>query len=416
MKKTLLALGIPYLLSAHTMSELFNALKSHSQTKFDEIQIKKTQVSISQAKSALYPKINLFANYDMYTYPTSMRPVAPNKKDKAQPFSYNILKSGINFSMPVYIKSIYTMTTKAKIMQQSAKAKKHIDLLQNEAIIVGANANLIYLEALKKSLNAKTKSLLSTLKIIKIKVANGRTPASALFKINDELNQINIAKNNIALQKNQIISTIKSLTGISISKPIPMQYNSKIVEGKIKSLQPLKEKIKADEIEVKAQKEKLYPSVIAHGIYFYTSGEAYNNHQDIDNTYGSIGLSINIPLFTKTQTQAIAKSKIELESQVVELQKLRDELKAKAQMLNKSLILLKHSISLSQKNVKNKEQLLKIAKVNYESGRLSIEEYLRYEDDIVEAKANLFKAKAQKWQTRMELAVIYANNIEEIVK
>ncbi|HFB53805.1 MAG TPA: hypothetical protein ENJ67_03655, partial [Sulfurimonas autotrophica] len=68
------------------------------------------------------------------------------------------------------------------------------------------------------------------------------------------------------------------------------------------------------------------------------------------------------------------------------------------------------------KSIQNKEKLLKIAKVNYNSGRLSTEEYLRYEDDVVSAKAKLYEAKAQKWQTQMELAVIYANNIEEMVR
>jgi len=41
MKKIVLALTIPYLLSAHTIPELFDALKSHAQTKADEMVVKK---------------------------------------------------------------------------------------------------------------------------------------------------------------------------------------------------------------------------------------------------------------------------------------------------------------------------------------------------------------------------------------
>ncbi len=67
MKKILLALSVPYLLSAHIMSELFEALKNHSQTKFDKLAV-----------------------------------------------------------------------------QKSAEARKKINLLKNEAIIIGSNANLIY--------------------------------------------------------------------------------------------------------------------------------------------------------------------------------------------------------------------------------------------------------------------------------
>ena len=423
MKKILLALSLPYLLSAHTLPELFSALKSHAQTKSDEMQVEKAAIAASQATSELYPKVNLFAAYDNYSDPTGMVPVAPNRlfpmiKDQtqAQPFSYNIYKAGANFSMPIFVKSIYTMANKAKAMQKSAKAKKRINFLQNEALIVGSNANLLYLDALKKSLDLKEKSLLETQKTLKIKVDNGRAPASALYKIDDGLNQISIAKNNIALQKKKLISSIESLTGIKLTSGIKMQERGTLTKGELKSLQPLKEKIKASELDVNAQKEKLYPSVVAHGVYSYSTATAYNNKDNIDENYGEIGVYVNIPLLAMNQYDAITKSKIELESQKVELQKLNEELTAKADMLNNSLPLLERSIELSKRSIQNKEKLLKIAKVNYKSGRLSTEEYLRYEDDVVDAKAKLYQAKAQRWQTVMELAVIYANNIEEIVQ
>ena len=424
MKKILLALSLPYLLSAHTLPELFSALKSHAQTKSDEMQVAKAAIAASQATSELYPKVNLFAAYDNYSDPTGMVPVAPNRllkmitpaDDISQPFSYNIYKAGANFSMPIFVKSIYTMADKAKAMQKSAKAKKRINFLQNEALIVGSNANLLYLDALKKSLDLKEKSLLETQKTLKIKVDNGRAPASALYKIDDGLNQISIAKNNIALQKKKLISSIESLTGIKLTSGIKMQERGSLTKGELKSLQPLKEKIKASELDVNAQKEKLYPSVVAHGVYSYSTATAYNTQKNIDERYGEIGVYVNIPLLAMNQYDAITKSKIELESQRVELQKLNDELSAKADMLNSSLPLLEHSIELSKRSIQNKEKLLKIAKVNYKSGRLSTEEYLRYEDDVVDAKAKLYQAKAQRWQTVMELAVIYANNIEEIVQ
>ena len=85
-------------------------------------------------------------------------------------------------------------------------------------------------------------------------------------------------------------------------------------------------------------------------------------------------------------------------------------------MLEDSLPLLDHSLQLYKQSVANKKKLLAIAKVSYNSARLSTEEYLRYEDDVVTEKANLYKTQATKWQTLMQLAVIYGNNIEEMVK
>ncbi len=424
MKKTILVLSVPLLLSAHSMGELFDALKHHSQTKSDEMVIQKAKVAASQATANLYPTINLFGSFDNYSTPTGLVPVPPDTlvglvrdpSNPTQPFSYNIYKAGANFSMPIFVKSIYSSADKARALQKSAKAKKKINLLQNEAIIVGSNASLVYLQALKKSLDVKEQSLLETQKTLKIKVDNGRSPASSLYKINDSLNQVSIAKNSIDLQKQKLISSIETLTGIRLEAPVGMQEASQIESGVLASLEPLQEKVKASRIGVKIEKEKLYPTVLAHGSYAFSSATAYNNAQDVNERYGDIGIVVNIPLLSMSQYESIAKSKIELRSDEIALDKLGDELHSKANMLQSSLPLLDNSIRLSHESVTNKQKLLEIAKVNYKSGRLSTEEYLRYEDDVVSAKAKLYEAKAEKWQTMMELAVIYANNIEEIVK
>ena len=423
LKKLLLTLSFPLLLSATTMPELFDALKNHSQTKSDEMLVKMAEISQSKAYSQLYPTIKLQAAYDNYNTPTGMLPVAPNTlldmvKDQsvAQPFSYNIYRAGANFSMPIFVKSIFTSADKAQAMRTSAQAKKHINLLKNEAIIVGSNANLLYLEALEKSLELKKKSLLETQRTIQIKVNNGRSAASALYKIEDALNQISITQNNILLQKNSIKSSIEALTGIQLSEGVPMQESMTYTQTELASLKPLEEKIRANRLGVKAEKEKLYPTLVAHGSYTFSSGSAYNNNKDINEEYGDIGLLLTIPLLEVSQYDEIKKTKLQLKSDEVDLQKQRDELSAKATMLQNALPLYKNSILLSDKSVQNKLQLLKIAKANYENGRLSTEEYLRYEDDVVDAKAKLYEAQAKKWQTLMELAVIYANDIEEMVQ
>ncbi len=424
LKKSFLALSFPLLLGATTLPELFDALKEHAQTKSDEMTIKQAEVAKEMANAKLYPTVNLFAKYDYYTTATGMLPVPPNQllamvKDKtvAQPFSQNIMREGANFTMPLFVKSIYTMSDKAEKMQKSAKAKKRINLLKNEAVIVGANANYLYLEELEKSLNVKRKSLLETQKTIKIKVDNGRSPASALYKIDDGINQVDITKNSIALQKEQLKSTIRSLTGITLDAPIEMQEVGSVQSSDtIESLTPLKLKIEANRLDINAQKEKLLPSVVAYGNYTFSQAKAYNNNKNTNKTYGNIGVMLNIPLLAMGDYREIKKSKIQMHQDEVEYEKLEEELSSKAKMLQNSLPLLKNSLKLSQKSIINKEKLLHIAKVNYTSGRLSTEEYLRYEDDVVVASAKLYKTQAQKWQTLMELAVIYANNIEEMVK
>ncbi|WP_457748852.1 TolC family protein [Sulfurimonas sp.] len=424
MKKSILILVVPFVMYAHSLTELFTALKEHAQTKEDEMLVQKSVIEKDLVYAQLYPKVNLFASYDNYSTPTGMIPVPPDTlvglvsdpANPTQPFTYNMYKTGAKFSMPLFVKSIYTTAKKAQALQKSAKAKKELNLLKNEAVIVGANANFLYLNALLKALHVKEKSLQETKKTTQIKVNNGRAPASTLYKINDALNQVAIAKNNIQLQKKKFISTIETLTGIVLEQPVQMQEKSSFSKGEMKSLQPLEEKVRADRLGIQAQKEKLYPTLTAHGSYVFSKAKAYNNGLDANEKYGNVGIVVNIPLLAMDNYTSIKLSKIKLHASEIALEKLSDELHSQAKMLEDSLPLLDNSLKLYSHSVADKKKLLVIAKVSYKSGRLSTEEYLRYEDDVVAAEANLYKTKATKWQTLMQLAVIYANNIEEMVQ
>ncbi|MFK5938266.1 MAG: TolC family protein [Sulfurimonas sp.] len=423
MIKILFVISFSAIIYAHTLPELFDALKHHSQTASDEMVVQKSKINKDLVTSGLYPKINLFASYDNYSTPTGVVPVPPNTLKPmlgnpaiAQPFSENIYRAGANFTMPIFVKSIYTTADKAETMQTSAKAKKHIKMLKNEAVIVSANANFLYLDELSKSFDGKKRSLLQTQRTLQIKVNNGRAAASALYKINDGLNQIDIAKNNIELQKKSIISTIETLTGISLQEPIKMSKALSYESGDFASLRPQREKVRADRLGARAEKEKLYPALFAHGSYAYSRASAYNNDKTVNEEYGNIGLTLNIPLLEMSQYDAIALSEIQVRSSEVELSKTRDELSSQAKMLKESLPLLENSKKLYKQSIEDKKRLLDIAKLNYKNARLSTEEYLRYEDDVVSEEAKLYKTQATEWQTLMQLAVIYANNIEEMVK
>ncbi len=422
-KKTVAALALPLLLQAHTLHELFAALKTHPQTLRDETAVRQARIAQDKANAALYPKIDLFGSYDNYSTPTGMVPLPPNElftmiKDPRtpQPFAYNIYRIGASLSMPVFVQSIFTFAKKAEAMQRSARAKKRINRIKNQAVIVGADADLLYLDALNKAIEGKARSLRATQKTLKIKVANGRAPASALYKLDDSLNQVAITKNSIALQRQKLLAQIERLTGIRLDAPVPLKQIGSFKAGDFAALEPLRRKIEADRLDLEAHKERLYPSLVARGNYVRSYGEAYNNDKSVYESYGSIGAVLNIPIVHMDRYADIDEAKIALSADEIELQKRLDELRADAEALETSLPLLENSITLYRKSIDNKRRLLRIAKLNYKTGRLSTEEYLRYEDDVVEAEARLYKARAQKWQTLMQLAVIYANPIEEIIE
>ena len=425
MKKRLFlaSLTLPLVVHATTMGGLFDALKQQPLTKQDELLIKKSEIGLKGVHAKLYPQIGAFASYDYFSRPTGMLPIPPNTmfpmiKDKTipQPFSKNISRIGATVGMPLFVKSIFTYADKIKKLRASAKVKKRINLLKNEAIIVGANANLRYLEAMKRALLSKRSSLLKTKSFVQIKVNSGRAAKSALFKIDDGLSQVNIALNNIAIARTNAIQTIETLTQIHLKKSVPMQKNRDLQIGKIGALEPLQRKIEADQLEVKAQKEKLYPSLTLKGNYNKSFANAYNNDKSIDQEYGNIGLVFKVPVFDKSQYVEIEKSKLALQKERLEFSKQENTLLAQAKGLKDALKLLEQSALLYKHSIEDKKRLLKIAKVSFKAQRISTEDYLKYEDDLANQRAKYNQVEAQKWQTMMQLAVIYTNNIEEIVK
>lgn len=406
-----------------SMKILFDSLKTHPQTKAGEINMEKALAGKKIAYGMLYPGIDLFGAYNYSSSPSGMLPIAPNEllgmvKDQsvAQPFSENILRAGASISMPIFVKSIYTMAAKAKTMYKSAEQKNYIDLLKNEALLVSLNANLKYMNQMIIALEKKKQSIVKTKEIIAIKVNNQRTPKSALLKINNAINQIELSKSGIELKRSEALSMIQSLTGIYLKKEIEMHQNGTYTNSDFAALNPLRLKIEAEKLGARAEKEKLYPILVARGDYNHSMAKAYNNGGDVNKDFTAINLVLKVPLFQKTQYSKITMANLEVKSLENNLAQKEIELSAQAKQLQIELEILENQVQLYKESLKDKEGLLKVAKVAYSSNRMTIEDYLKYEDDLVLEQSKYYKTEAEKWQALMKLAVIYGNNIENLVE
>ncbi len=425
-KQVLLLLLFPAFLSAQTVQnirELFDSLKSHPVAMSDDIRIEQSSAGKSVAYSKLYPNVDLFGRYDYASIPTSMVPVPPNDllamvqhHDEGQPFSERISRIGATVSIPIFVPSIFSAAAKARMMYHSAEDQKYINLLKNEAVVVSADANLLFMQALQRALEQKRNSLVKTREFIVLKVYNGRAPESALLNIDNGIHQVAILINDLAVQREEVLSTIQTLTGIRLADPVPLTQVGTCQEGQFKSLDPLRKKVEADRLGLTIEKQKLWPMVAVQGSYSRNFADAYNNGAHVANDYYTIGLVVRLPLFAMDQYNQIAKTSVDVKASENELDRMTLELMSQAQQLQKSLVLLNQSLELYKASVKEKEDLLAIAKVSYESDRMSTEDYLKYEDDVVLEQSRLFKGQAQQWQALVKLAVIFGNNIEEIVK
>jgi len=425
-KILLIILLFPVLMQAQgvqSIETLFDSLKTHPQTKSDELNMEKALLGKRIVTGMLYPKINAYGRYEYASTPSGMLPLAPNNllnmvQDQSipQPFSQNIFRIGAGVSMPVFALSIYTTASKAKMMYHSAEAQAYINLQKNEALIVSSNANLQYLNSLLNALKKKKSSLTKTLQMIQLQVENGRASKTALLKIKNAINEVGIIENNIRQQQQAAIATVRSLTGIRLDTPVEMMQTGTYQDGDFKILDPLRRKTEADKLAWRAEKQKLAPSVFLDGNYNHSMAQAYNNDLHLSEDYGTVALTLNIPIFTKSQYSTIKKTKLDYESSMNDLNKMKLELASQASELENNLPILNNSIELYKQSVKDKKELLKISKTSYLSHRMTVEDYLKYEDDVVLEESNLYKTHAKKWQTLMQLAVIFGNEIEQIVK
>ena len=382
LKKLSLILFFPILLFGQEVQNivtLFDSLKTHPVSRADEINLELSETGKSMAVSHLFPNIDLFGKYDYSSTATGMLPLPLNEmftmiKDPSltQPFSENIYRIGASISMPIFVKSIYSMISKASMMNKSAEDKKFINLLKNEAMVVSLNANIAYMDALEKSLEQKKNSLLKTKEFVTIKVNNGRAPESSLLKINNGLNEIDVMKNDISLQREEVLAAIRNLTGVSLKNAIPMIQSGTYQDGEMKALDPLKEKLEADRLGYRAEIEKLFPMLVLQGNYNRSFAKAYNNDKDIAKNYYTIGLVLKIPLLAMDQYAQIGKSSVDVRASENELDKMSLELSSQAGQLQNSLPLIENSIQLYSNSIKDKEELLKIAKVSYQSDQPSL--------------------------------------------
>jgi outer membrane protein TolC len=187
-------------------------------------------------------------------------------------------------------------------------------------------------------------------------------------------------------------------------------------DGDLKALDPLRKKVEADRQVYRAEKEKLLPALMLQGSYSNNFAKSYNNDKNVNNDYTFIGVVLKVPLFAKDQYAQIKKSRLDFEASSNELNKMKLEFAAQASQLQNNLLFLDNSIELYKNSIKEKEELRNISQVSYKNDQMSLDDYLKYEDDLVLEQSKLFKSQAQKWETLMKLNVIYGNKIEEIIK
>lgn len=412
-------------LNATTITELFDALEKQPLLQIDELNKQMGQIGKKKVDSNYYPTLNLFGSYTHYNSPTNLLPLDPitagklaQTPGKSVPFAQTIQKVGVLVNMPLYVKELGELSQKMKHLAKSAKYKKMLNLYKSQATILGANSGLEYLDNLLVTLNSTKKSVQNTQNDIKISVDNGRMPGIALDKIDQKLNELDININNINIQRLNLIAKIQKLTNIKLKHSVKMNLDTKLQENSIFALKPLEEKLLASKKDLSAVKSKRYSPKVALNV-MYSENYAQEDvklGKSVHEGYGYYQIGISIPLYDKSKNVDIELKKIQLLKDQKNIEKTKDELKADIQSIKEQLKLLDRSALLTKENIKKQKNLLKFAKVAVKEGRMTQEDYLRYEDGLLSANAKYYQVVSKKWQSIAKLTVIYGNNLKGMIK
>ena len=410
------------LVQASELHELFAALKSRPVTRADIAAAKIANLARQKATDQLYPSITLFGSYEHYTNDTNLRPVPPPEANSriAQheplPFAQNIQRLGISATMPIFVKSIFTLRSKLAHLHQAARLKKRLNLYQNEAIILGAYANLLALHQTRSALLARRRSLQKMRQDIEVAVRSGRNAPIALDKIDSTLANLAIAMQELNIQEAQAKERIASLVGAPPKKLDPIEQIGTLKEGEFFALKALRQKLAAASKDIALAKDALIPKLLMEAKWSenYTQRDVMFG-ESLHTGYGEIALKLVLPL-SKAKITDIELAKAKHMQERSRYAQTAQELQAKAKSLQAQREALQKAIEAAKKRVVSQKALVRYAKTAYRVGRLTEEEYLRYEEGLFFAQAELAKLQAKKWQILAQLAVIYGNDLERIVK
>jgi hypothetical protein len=408
--------------NAVTISALFKKINQSPVLKLKENEIVLSSLNKEKILDKLSPTFRAFATYEYYNSYTNLRPLPPTeansliRSSSPLPFGKDIQRIGISVNMPIFVKEIDTLRRKLDFVIKAKKQQKKLAMIENEAEILGNYAALIAFKKYKEALEKRKSSLLKTCKYIKLKVKNGKAAEISLFLIENKIFSLDAKLEKLKIKEALAKSNIEKITGIKVDALCGLKKVGDLKKDNFFILKILENITQANRLEIEAKKETFLPKISFFSRWSknYTKKDVLLN-QNTNKEYGNIGIKVNF-VFSKENFTDIQIAKINYLGNNYKIKKVGLELLAKEKLLKENLLSYKKICKLLLSKIKKEEKLLKYAKVAFRIGKINEEEYLRYEDSVLETYAHLYEIEAKRWQALAALAVLYGIELERIVK
>jgi|GEM_PF-2661040 len=382
------------------------------------------EISRQERAKTLYnftPKVDFYASYEYSSRPQNLVPLTPDKMNasKSLPISENIYRYGVKASMPVFVKELFDTADILKLKKEKFGILTEIAVIKNQSLLVSLNSYFHYLNKKSEYLQKRIESLKKTKKIVKTGVDAGRIPKSELYNINKSILELEMEWDNLNRQTEDVKADIYKITGQHIDKPAKMNIAGNSFPNNdvnFIQLKPYKYDIKTAKQELEKQKAYRYPKLNLSASYTQNMGESYNKGEFESEDIGNVMVELSIPVFDAKSHKEIAIAKNEILKAKQEYLNKRSVLSSLEEKYISKLPIVKKSIRQAEKDIAYAKKLLHTAKVAYKNRRMTVDDYLSYEVDVLKSESNLAALKNEKWQIYAGQALLYGIKLTEVLK
>lgn len=165
------------------------------------------------------------------------------------------------------------------------------------------------------------------------------------------------------------------------------------------SVKAVEYRIKGDELQLKANKAQLYPSIGA-GYSLRTNYNDFEPNSFFKQISGQVGhgfgASLSIPIFDGFQARNNVKSaKMQIQSRELDLQIIKRDLKATLQRVYNDALTASKKYEASKKVVEASQASFEFAQQKYNFGAMSVFDYNVSKNNLAKAEIELIQAKYQ---------------------
>jgi outer membrane protein TolC len=376
-----------------SLSECYSLVnKNYPLVKQNDLLIAKNKYDLAVLKTAKLPQFDFTTQATYQSDVTSVPIIIPGSS--IDPPNKDQYKATISFNQLVFdggrIKALEKVTeTDLKVSQQKVavnlyQLKQQINQLYFSILLAQENNDL---------LKAKQELLVSKLREVKASIKYGVLLPTSANILQAELLKIKQQFSELKAKKSNLIETLSSLTGTTISKdvilksPIEITINSnQISRPELQLFKLEKDKIIDSENALKKQNS---PKLVAFG----TGGYGSPGLNMLDNSFKSFyytGLKLSWPVFDWHSSKKQRKS-LKINEDIIDTEKEVFELSTKIQLdtqqqeINKQRKLLQ-----SDKDIIELHQtILKVTESQFKNGVITASEYVTQLTNLFEAKNNL---------------------------